>query len=119
MFSYIRRLGLFLAKTFKFQYFVGGGGGGAGGEFRNNEQKVFVDNFGGSSQTWAILWGHFYAFFYFSIFMVNVQKRNIFSRLLKFQIFSGMLIFLFFGEGGGGNKQEMLGPRLRSMKKCE
>ena len=50
-------------------------------------KKVFVDNFGKSSQKWTILWGHFYAIVNFSILMVNVQNRNIFSRLLKFQIF--------------------------------
>ena len=52
IFSYIRRLWLFIGvQNFEFGYFFGGG-----------LSEDFVDIFGGSSQSWTIFRGHFYAF---------------------------------------------------------
>ena len=59
IFSYIRRLGSFFfwVQNFELQYFWG---------FQKNKfcfgYEDFVDIFGGSSQNWTILRGHFYAF---------------------------------------------------------
>ena len=50
IFSYIHRLWLFLGvQSFEFRYFGG-------------FSEDFVDIFGGSSQNWTIMRGHFYAF---------------------------------------------------------